>query len=169
MNEDLVIEVMRTGITPNDGHVCGVMTIKNNGTEVGRFSTLERGVKFTNLKVGEYEMHHSIKRKNRHVKCLRPTNMYISSVLIHDAYKDDANHLEGCIAPFLFGKEAHYVGSAQAMDKLWELIGGFDESQKAKITLRILNNVPGEKRTAAEWIAQREATMKAAWKKAHKH
>jgi hypothetical protein len=51
------------------------------------------------------------------------------------------------------------------MDKIWELVGGYDESQKAKITLRILNNFPGENRTASEWIAQREA----AWKKAHKH
>jgi hypothetical protein len=165
MNEDLVIEVMRTGVQPDKGHVFGVMTVKQNGAEVGKFSTLERGVKYTNLKVGTYEMHHSRKNRGRQVKCLRPTNLYIMSVLIHDAYKDDANQLEGCIAPFLFGSEAHYVGSAEAMDKLWELLGGYDESHKAKITLRILNNFPGEKRTASEWIAQREA----AWKKAHKH
>src|SRR5438128_1861569 len=102
MREDLVIEVMRTGVLP-DTHVNGVMMVKNNGIEVGRFSTLERGVKYTNLKVGEYEMHHSIKHKGRHVRCLRPTNLYIASVLIHDAYKDDAKNLEGCIAPFLTG------------------------------------------------------------------
>ena len=163
MNEELVIEVMRTGVLPDKGHVTGVMTVKNNGAEMGKFSTLERGIKFTNLKIGEYEMYHSKKRKGRQVKCLRPTNIYISSVLIHDAYKDDANHLEGCIAPFLFGSEAHYVGSEKAMEKLWELLGGYDESQKAKITLRILNNVPGENRTAAQWIAQR----KAAWQKTY--
>src|SRR5688572_4608892 len=105
MNENLVIEVTRVGVMPDKGHVFGVMNVKNNGAEVGRFSTLERGVKFTNLKVGDYEMHHSKKRKGRQVKCLRPTNMFISSVLIHDAYRDDANELEGCIAPFLFGNE----------------------------------------------------------------
>ena len=163
MNENLIIEVTRVGVMPVKGHVYGVMVVKNNGAEVGRFSTLERGVRFTNLKVGDYEMHHSKKRKNRQVKCLRPTNMFISSVLIHDAYKDDANELEGCIAPFLFGNEADYKGSAQAMEKLWELVGGFDESHKQKITLRILTNFPGENRTAEEWIKQR----KAAWKKAH--
>lgn len=163
MNENLVIEVTRVGVMPEKGHVFGVMTVKNNGAEVGRFSTLERGLKFTNLKVGDYEMHHSRKNKGRQVKCLRPTNLFISSVLIHDAYKDDANELEGCIAPFMFGNEADYKGSAQAMEKLWELIGGFDESHKQKITLRILTNFPGEKRTAAQWLEQR----KAAWKKAH--
>ncbi len=164
MNEDLVIEVLRTGVQPNKGHVYGVMTVKNNGAEVGKFSTLERGVDFTNLKIGVYEMHHSKKHKARPVKCLRPTNMFISSVLIHDAYKDDANHLEGCIAPFLFGSEAHYTGSAQALDQLWTLLGGYDESQQKTITLRVLNNFPGEKRTADQWIAQR----KAAWRKAHR-
>ena len=164
MNEDLLIEVMRTGVQPNKGHVYGVMTVKSNGAQVGQFSTLERGVSFTNLKVGTYEMHHSKKHKGRQVKCLRPTNMYISSVLIHDAYKDDARNLEGCIAPFLFGSEAHYVGSAEAMEKIWTLIGGYDESHEKKIMLSILNNVPGENRTADQWIAQREA----AWKKAHK-
>lgn len=161
MKEELVIEVMRTGILPVKGHVTGVMTIKRGGAEVGKFSTLERGVKFTNLKIGEYEMYHSKKRKGRQVKCLRPTNIYISSVLIHDAYKDNAATLEGCIAPFLFGSEAHYVGSAQAMEKLWELLGGYDEGQKSKVTLRVLNNVPGEKRTAADWLVERQA----AWKK----
>lgn len=163
MNENVVIEVTRTGVLPEKGHVCGVMVIKNNGGEVGRFSTLERGLRFTNLKVGDYEMHHSRKNKGRKVKCLRPTNLFISSVLIHDAWKDDANELEGCIAPFLFGGEADYKGSAQAMEKLWEMLGGFDESHEKKITLRILTNFPGETRTADQWINQR----KAAWKAAH--
>jgi hypothetical protein len=168
MNENLVIEVMRTGIQKGTGHVTGVMTIKKDGVEVKRFSTLERGVKFTNLKVGDYEMHHSKKNRGRQVKCLRPTNQFIMSVLIHDAWKDKASTLEGCIAPFMMGSEAHpYTGSAEAMEKLWEAVGGFDESHKKTITLRILTNVPGEHRTAAEWIAQREAAWKAKWHKAH--
>jgi hypothetical protein len=169
MSENLVIEVMRTGIQKGTGHVRGVMVIKNNGVEVTRFSTLERGVNFTNLKVGEYEMHHSKKNKGRQVKCLRPTNKFIMSVLIHDAYDDKAKYLEGCIAPYMTGSEASpYTGSAQAMEKMWEAIGGFDENHKRTVTLRILTNVPGEHRTAAEWIAQREAAWKAKWKHAHK-
>ena len=163
MNEGYIIEVTRVGILKNTEHVRGVMVVKENGTEVVRFSTLERGVKYTNLKVGDYEMHHSRKNTHRQVPCLRPTNKYISTVLIHDAYKDDANELQGCIAPFMTGGEAHYTGSKQAMEKLWEKIGGYDESYQRKITLRILTNVPGENRTAAQWLAQREAS----WKKAH--
>lgn len=169
MNDNMVIEVTRLGLQKGTGHVRGFMVIKNNGAEVVRFSTLERGVKFTNLKVGEYEMHHSKKNKGRQVKCLRPTNQFITSVLIHDAYDDKAIYLEGCIAPYLVGSEAcEYTGSAQAMEKMWKAIGGFDENHKKTITLRILTNVPGEKRTAAEWIAQREAAWKAKWKHAHK-
>lgn len=158
MNENLVIEVMRTGVQPIKGHVCGTMTVKNDGMEVGKLYPLERGLKFTNLKVGTYQMRHSIKHKARQVKCLRPTNMFISSVLIHDAFKDDANHLEGCIAPFLFGSEAHYSGSAQAMEQIWTLLGGYDAKQQKTIALRIVNNFPGEDRTADQWIAQREAS-----------
>lgn len=163
MSEGYVIEVTRIGIQKKTDHVFGLMVVKDNGAEVCRFSTLERGVKFTNLKVGDYEMHHSKKNTHRKVQCLRPTNKYISTVLIHDAFNDDANELQGCIAPFTTGGEAHYTGSAKAMETLWQKIGGFDESFQSKITLRILSNVPGEKRTSTEWLAQREAM----WKKAH--
>ena len=86
MNEDLVIEVMRIGVIEENGHVHGVMTVKNKGIVTGKFHTLERGLKFTNLKIGTYEMHHSKKRKGRQVNCLRPTSAWIASILIHDAY-----------------------------------------------------------------------------------
>ncbi len=158
MNEDLVIEVMRTGEQPDKGHVFGVMTIKNKDTEVGKFSILERGGKAPSLKIGVYEMRHSRKHKGRQVQCLRPTNMYISSILIHDAYHDNADELEGCIAPFLFGTEAdNLYGSAEAMTQLWELIGGYDESQQKTILLKILSNVPGDNRTAEKWLEYRKA------------
>ena len=52
MNEDLVIEVVRTGVMPSRGHVTGVMTVKSGGIVVGKFCTLERGLNFTNLKIG---------------------------------------------------------------------------------------------------------------------
>lgn len=158
MNEDLIIEVTRLGVRKEDGHVFGTMSIKENGVEVVNFKTLERGVNFTNLKIGVYELQHSRKRKGRQVKCLRPTNLYISSVLVHDAYDDNANNLEGCIAPFMF---SNYKGSSLAMEELWKVLGGFDESFKKKIKLKVVNNVPGETRTAEQWIAQR----KAAWQK----
>jgi hypothetical protein len=153
MNEDLVIEVTRLGVKSDTGHVFGTMVVKSNGTEIGKFTTLERGVRFTNLKIGTYEMHHSEKRKGRKVPCLRPTNLYISSVLIHDALRDDANELEGCIAPFM---DTNYKQSAKAMTELFNLLGGYDKSHKKKVTLKILSNVPGELRTAEQWIAQRK-------------
>lgn len=157
MNEDLVIEFMRTGEQPNKGHIFGVMTIKNKGTEIGRFSTLERGGNTVSLKTGIYEMHHSIKRTKRKIECLRPKLYYISSILIHDAYGDDANELEGCIAPFMHGGEADsYRGSAEAMTKLWGLLGGFDKTQQKTILLNVLNNVPGDNRQKEKWLVARK-------------
>ncbi|HEY0459218.1 MAG TPA: hypothetical protein VGC97_08790 [Pyrinomonadaceae bacterium] len=158
MNENLVIEVTRVSQQPNKGHVFGTMSVKKDGAEIGKFSTLERGGEAPSLKIGDYEMHHSIKHKKRNVQCLRPTNMYISSILIHDAYNDDADELEGCIAPFEFGAEADKLhGSAQAMVKLWEMLGGFDKTHEKKIKLRILSNVPGDNRTAENWLVYRKA------------
>ena len=159
MNEDLEIRVMRIGEIPNKGHIFGVMTIMNGETEIGRFSTLERGGNTVSLKTGKYDMHHSIKRTHRKVQCLRPKIYYISTILIHDAYKDNANELEGCIAPFMHGGEADsYSGSKEAMVKLWELLGGFDETHKKIVKLNILNNVPGDNREKAKWLAYRKAT-----------
>jgi hypothetical protein len=85
--------------------------------------------------------------------------------LIHDAAGDNAMYLEGCIAPFLFGSSAHYKGSALAMKQLWELLGGY-EMNKRNVTLQILNNFPGEKRTKEQWIADRIALAR---KKALQH
>ncbi len=165
MNENYVIEVMRTGEYTSEGHVCGVMTIKKDGVELGKLRTLERGLTFTNMKIGTYQMKHSRKRKGRQVKCLRPTNPWITAVLVHDAAGDKASNLEGCIAPFLFGTEADYKRSADAMEKLWMMLGGFAENQKY-VTLKVLNNYPNEHRTAEQWIAQRkEAALKAAAKR----
>ena len=157
MNEDLVIEVTRIDKPSKKGHVFGMMVVKKNGMEVIRFSTLERGGQAPSLKVGVYEMHHSNKRKGRPVKCLRPTNLYISSILIHDAFEDNADELEGCIAPFSYGTEADKLtGSAQAMEQLWEKIGGFDKTHKKKIMLRIVTNVAGDNRTADQWLKTRK-------------
>jgi len=157
MSEEFVIEVMRTGEQPDKGHVFGVMTIKKNGEEIERFSTLEHGGTTTSLKTGKYEMQHSIKRTHRQIRCLRPTTYYISTILIHDAYHDDAKYLSGCIAPFLIGGEAApRKVSETAMNKLWDAIGGFDESLQRTITLQVINNVPGDPREKEKWLAGRK-------------
>ena len=164
MSEEYVIEVMRTGEQPDKGHVFGVMNIKNKNTDeiIKRFSTLEHGGTTTSLKTGWYDMRHSIKRTHRQIRCLRPVIYYISTILIHDAYYDDAKNLSGCIAPFLIGGEAApHHNSETAMKDLWDAIGGFDESQQRIIKLHVLNNVPGDTREQDKWFAGR----KIAWDK----
>lgn len=164
MSSDYIIELTRTGgPLYQDKHVRGIMVVKQGGGELVRFRTLERGLNFTNLKVGTYEMKHSIKRTGRQIPCLRPTNPWISAVLIHDAYGDKASNLLGCIAPFAEGDDSYYRGSEKAMNILWQKLGGFDPNTPKKVTLIVTNNYPGEHRTAEQWIAQRrEAALKQA-------
>ena len=42
------------------------------------------------------------------------------------------------------------------MKKLWDAIGGFDESQQRTIKLHVLNNVPGDNREQDKWFAGRK-------------
>jgi hypothetical protein len=159
MSEEFVIEVMRTGEQPDKGHVYGVMNVKNKDTNevIQTFSTLEHGGTTTSLKTGWYDMKHSIKRTHRQIRCLRPVLDFISTILIHDAYYDDAKNLSGCIAPFLIGTEAApHHNSETAMKKLWEALGGFDESQQKIVRLNVINNVPGDNRKQDNWFASRK-------------
>ncbi len=160
MSDDYVVEVMRTGALFKKKHVRGVMTIKRGGNQVAQFSTLERGYDYTNMKVGTYEMIHSWKKTKSIVQCLRPTNRWITTVLIHAAYNDDAKWLEGCIAPFIIGSESYYGGSSQAIQEMFKALGGFDDQTPKKVSLVVLNNYPNEHRTAAQWIADRERLAK---------
>jgi hypothetical protein len=168
MNDDYVIELMRTGAFFQKKHVRGIMTIKQGGQVLGQFSTLERGLNFTNMKVGTYEMIHSWKRTKSIVRCLRPTNRWITTVLIHAAYGDKARNLEGCIAPFMIGTEAVHAKSSEAIDKMFEMLGGFDDKTPKRVTLKVLTNFPNEHRNAEQWIADREywAKKKAAARRA---
>ena len=160
MAEEYVIELMRTGALFKKKHVRGVLTIKQGGAQIAQFSTLERGYNYTNLKVGTYEMIHSWKKTNSIVRCLRPTTRWISTVLIHAAYNDDAKWLEGCVAPFTVGSDACYSGSSQAIEEMFIALGGFDDQTPKRVTLQVLNNYPNEHRTAAQWIADRERIAK---------
>jgi hypothetical protein len=160
MNEDFVIEILRTGGLFKKKHVRGVMTIKKNGAQIGQFSTLERGYDYTNMKVGSYEMIHSWKRTKSRVRCLRPTNRWITTVLVHAAFNDDAKWLEGCIAPFIVGTENHYARSGDAIEEMFRLLGGFDDLSPKRVKLVVLNNYPNEQRTAEQWLADREKLAK---------
>lgn len=153
MDGNYIIELKREGLTENK-HVRGILKIKNNEMDLGTFFTLERGHGMADLKIGEYEMEHSIKRTGRKIRCLRPTDKRIETLLIHDAYQDDPDELLGCIAPFQFGSEAYQQSSAEAMQTLWLLLGGWEQGKK--VTLRVLTNVPGEKRTKETWWRTRK-------------
>ena len=156
MADEYVLELMRTGDRLDRVHPRGYLTIKRNGAEVVTFHTLERAYNYTNLKVGTYEMIHSWKRTKSIVRCLRPTCRWIPTVLIHAAYGNKATNLEGCVAPFLVGSDAGYKYSSEAVEQMFEALGGFDDQTPKRVTLNVLNNYPGEHRTAAQWIAERE-------------
>ena len=160
MNDEFVLELMRTGGLFKKKHVRGILTIKKNGAVVKQFSTLERGYDYTNMKVGSSEMIHSWKRTKSRVQCLRPTNRWITTVLVHAAYNDDAKWLEGCIAPFITGTENHYERSSEAIAEMFRMLGGFDDLTPKRVTLVVLNNYPNERRTADQWIADREKLAK---------
>ncbi len=107
------------------------------------FSTRENDstLKYSSLRVGIYVLEHSIKLTKRHVRCLRPIESHIQKILIHDAYNDDPNELEGCIAPGIIGGEADWSNSALAMEKLFESLGGFELGKQ--VNLVVLNNATG--------------------------
>ena len=107
------------------------------------FSTRENdaNLSFSSLRVGTYKMKHDWKREGRRVKCLRPVDTAIEKVLIHDAYDDDPNTLEGCIAPGLIGGEANWQNSAEAMEQLWKALGEFEVGKE--VVLVVLTNATG--------------------------
>jgi hypothetical protein len=140
------ISFEREATANKDGSVFGTLTV---GTTT--FPTIERGAGFVNLKTGSYVMKHSIKNTGRRIQCLRPEIVQIYTLLIHDALGDSSNNLEGCVAPGM-EKKANNLGirrSAEAMEAVWKLLGGFEEGKK--VTLNVLNNVPGETRTKDTW------------------
>ena len=139
----------RTGVDPVTGFEKGYLQVQETGQI---FSTRERGHGRVSYRVGTYILRHSIKRTKRRIPCLRPVESGIQTVLIHDAYKDDAGTLEGCVAPGIIGGEADWSNSASAMEMLWQAIGGFEEDKKL-VRLIVINNVSylGAQYTRENW------------------
>ncbi len=125
----------RTGKDIN-GYEQGYLMIPNLGK---MFSTRERGGEYVSLRIGTYKMKHSIKNTKRKIKCLRPVEGSITTILIHDAYKDNPATLEGCIAPGTMTGAAHWADSEIAMEELWQILGGWEEGKE--ITLNVMTNV----------------------------
>lgn len=152
------IVLKREPVAYPDGSVPGTLTVGDH-----QFPTIERGHGYTSLRVGDYKMVHSWKGGKRSVKCLRPVEenkaylrngeKSVERVLIHDAYRDSSTELEGCISPGISKKPGRGMGiqkAAQAMEKIWELLGGF-ESEKKTVTLHVINNVPGVSGIRETW------------------
>ncbi len=118
------------------GYEQGYLMIPNLGK---MFSTRERGSGFVSLRIGTYKLKHSIKGGTRIVKCLRPVEGSITTILIHDAYKDNPATLEGCIAPGTMTGAAHWADSEIAMEELWQILGGWEDGKE--ITLNVMTNV----------------------------
>ncbi|MFQ5504092.1 MAG: hypothetical protein ACE5F1_04740 [Planctomycetota bacterium] len=140
-----------------DGSVPGILHV---GPE--SFPTIERGQGYVSLKIGDYVMVHSWKWTGRRVKCLRPVEPLkrfarkgektIETILIHDAKNDDSLQLSGCISPGMVKKGGRGMGirrAAEAMERIWELLGGFHEGKR--VTLHVASNVPHELRTKETW------------------
>lgn len=120
------------------------------------FPTIERGGTYTSLKVGYYTLKHSKKKRKSApggvINCLQITDHQINQVLIHDAMHDSSTTLKGCIAPGLVRKPppgAGILDSAEAMDAIWTLLGGYGLGDEVK--LAVWSNTPGETRTRETW------------------
>ncbi len=135
-----------------DGSVSGCLVVYRSVIAAGSLTlpTIERGNGYVSLKMGMYIMKHDKKNTGRTVKCLRPTEGAIKTILIHDAYQDKASQLAGCVAPGLQTDPSGAIsGSAEAMQRIWEYIGGWSDG--ALVKLDVLSNVPGDSRTRETW------------------
>ena len=138
MDESVKVIVLERAPTAHaDGSVPGTLHVGDTS-----FPTIERGGGYVTLKIGDYVMEHSWKKTGRRVKCLRPVQKEIDTILIHDARYDSSTELKGCISPGMAKKPFPGQGildAEGAMNKLWKLLGGYVPGRR--VTLHVLNNV----------------------------
>ena len=160
------IYFQRDGITNPNGSIPGELQIGGQ-----TWPTIERGGRYTFVRQGMYQvaMDHKNSSGRRGepsstgtsasapnamypLRCLRFTDPAIQSHLIHDALYDDHTNLSGCIAP---GLTADYEGvyrSGEAMEEIFEALGGFAIGKVFTISVR--NNIRGNE-TREQWIRRR--------------
>jgi hypothetical protein len=151
-----LIILERAGKAYPDGSTPGTLHVGDR-----KFPTIERGGGYVNLKVGDYVMEHSRKRTGRPIRCLRPVESTIEAILIHAAYKDNSEQLEGCVSPGMMKKPPPGMGILQAdaaMEEIWKLLGGWKEGKK--VTLHVANNAPGDARIKEVWDRVRDPRLR---------
>jgi hypothetical protein len=149
------ITFRRTGSVNTNGSVPGELRIGSR-----TWPTIERGVNYTFVRQGSYNLVMCMKMSGRAVQCLCfNDSAAISSHLIHDAQDDDHRNLSGCIAPGLTADDSGIHHSADAMQEVLDALGGF--VMWKKVTIDVRNNVAGFE-TKDQWVARREAARAAA-------
>ncbi len=143
----------RTGVVNPNGSVPGFLTIGETS-----WPTIERGGSYTFVRKGHYRLAMCKKVSGRSVRCLCFSDSpHISSHLIHDAYRDDHRHLQGCIAPGLTSDGEGIQNSGEAMVEIFQALGGYAEWSSK--TIDIQNNIWGDE-TKEDWIKRREVARR---------
>jgi len=143
------ITFKRTGTVNSNGSVPGELTIGNK-----IWPTIERGVSYTFVRKGTYQVTMDKKRTKRKIKCLRfDEDPAIQTHLVHAALNDNSFNLEGCIAPGQASHPKGIKGSAAAMEEILVALGGFVPGKE--VSIEIKNNIRGNESKNA-WIARRK-------------
>lgn len=149
MMAEIYLTLLRTG-KDLKGEERGILKVMDGNFMTKAFSTRENDatLKYSSLRMGAYEMKHSKKEFNLDgtpakevINCLRPTDARIQRILIHRALNDNPNNLVGCIAPGIWGDVNEFTGSEEAMEKLFEALGGYQEGKL--VSLHVLSNASG--------------------------
>jgi hypothetical protein len=127
------LTLLRTG-RDLKGEERGILKVMDGNFMTAVFSTRENDatLKYSSLRIGTYEMKHDKKEFNLDgtpctpINCLRPTDSRIRKILIHRAYKNNPNTLVGCIAPGIWGTVNEFTDSEQAMEDLFQALGGYE-------------------------------------------
>jgi hypothetical protein len=160
------IHFRRTGISNPNGSIPGELTIGRH-----TWPTIERGEEYTFVRLGTYQVAMDYKNSSGRrgepsasgtsssapnamyaLRCLRFTDPAIQTHLIHDALYDDHRNLSGCIAPGLSADYSGVYRSGEAMNEIFDALGGF---QVGKVfTISVANNIRGNE-TRDQWISRR--------------
>ena len=133
-----------------DGNEKGIIRVMQGNNFLEAFNSRENdaNLSWSSLRIGVYEFKHSMKEYNLDgslskypIRCLRPVNQGIRSVLFHRAYNDNPENLSGCIAPGKFEPLDAFSESEEAMAKIFDLLGGYEREKIVKV--HVLSNASG--------------------------